>query len=112
MFFKLGTPKLLVNEVNQRKVMEQALRDSCESFIAQATTHLIGSVASFMNKVTNPEGESLFSEENSLQTAIVAIIETTQQSFHTRLTEISQLLSENLQNPASERLLFAPIEVS
>eukprot|EP00475_Leptophrys_vorax_P038545 TRINITY_DN6819_c0_g1_i3.p1 TRINITY_DN6819_c0_g1~~TRINITY_DN6819_c0_g1_i3.p1 ORF type:complete len:156 (-),score=42.88 TRINITY_DN6819_c0_g1_i3:39-506(-) len=110
MFFKLGTPKLLVNEVNQKKVMEQALRESCEAFIAQATTHLIGSVASFMNKVTNPEGEAIFADESSLRDAIFAIVESTQSSFSSRLEEISQLLSSTLQNPSSERLLFSPIE--
>lgn len=50
-FIRYGTPKLAVNEINQKKVMEQALRDACEHFIKQGTTNLIGTVASFMNKV-------------------------------------------------------------
>lgn len=95
-------------------MLESSLQTSCELFIVQATTLLVGSLSAFLNKVPTHEPDRLppFDNLENLQATLVALIETTHEGFDANMKKIHSSLKFFLDQSPTIDIILQPIIVN
>ncbi|CAH1973018.1 unnamed protein product [Acanthoscelides obtectus] len=120
-FLLEGTPKVKEYLVDSRKEIDKQLKQSCEAFIAHATSLLIGNVQTWIEKSEHilkiiqaenaPNQELTVAGQDFGKANVVAgIVSEAQKNIKSKIPEIQRSMQLYLANRETEFILFRPVK--